>query len=210
MIIPVVLENKLEDIALRMKGIEKVAELVQIDFSDGSMADNTTFMDYSQLNSIDTNLKLEFHLMVKDPTEIFKYDVKNVIKICSQIEADVDINQFISNARNKGYEVGLSIDINSPNDLLIPYIDKVDYIQFMAVEMGRQGQPFQERVIPKIKSFTNKYSQIPVQVDGGLNKEHIRELHELGVKHFVVGSDIFNHRNPAEKYIELSSLSWTK
>jgi ribulose-phosphate 3-epimerase len=208
MIIPVILEDTFEEIQAKTRSIENVAELVQIDFADGVFTDRKSFMDYEKLNELaieNSNLKLEVHLMVSKPMEFLRHKFETVIKVCTQVEAPTDILEFLKKAEEMGYKKGLSLKVETPVEKLEPYIENVDFVQFMSVKLGQQGQKFEQEVLIKIAKFKQKHPTMFVQVDGGLNQENILQLKELGVEGFVVGSSIFGSGNPSEKYIELNN-----
>ena len=85
-------------------------------------------------------------------------------------------------------------------------MDLIDYVQFYTIIPGKKEQPFERSVIHKIKDFKQKYSQIKIQVDGGVGENTILDLKNAGVEDFVVGSAIFNSSNPKQMYIKLSDM----
>ena len=82
----------------------------------------------------------------------------------------------------------------------------LDGILFMTVYPGQNGAPFQPKVIPKIKSFHQKYPDIPIAVDGGVNEKTLPQLLKSGVSRFAVGSAIWSAPNPIQAYKKLLSL----
>lgn len=108
-------------------------------------------------------------------------------------------NPQISNDRVGGFELGLAINIDTPNEALYREIDRdlsrikhcIDFIQFMGIaKIGYQGQPFDERVLPKIAALRARYSDIIISVDGGVNLESAPRLIEAGADRLVAGSAI--------------------
>ncbi|KKK47770.1 hypothetical protein LCGC14_3151840, partial [marine sediment metagenome] len=46
---------------------------------------------------------------------------------------------------------------SSSNKSLVPFINDIDFVQFMGIEkIGYQGQPFDKRVIDKIIDYNHK------------------------------------------------------
>lgn len=72
--------------------------------------------------------------------------------------------------------------------------------------IGRQGEPFDERVIEKIKSIRAKYPDMVISIDGGVSFDTAPELIEAGATRLVAGSAIFENPNPHGAIQELKSL----
>ena len=197
MIIPGILEKTLEDIQKKIEIVEKNVDLVQIDVVDNILVSGETFLDLEKLDSINTKCDLEIHLMVENPHK-YVFKIKNTIKYLSQIESD-HIQDFINKSKYLGYKTGLSISPDTPNYVLDPYLEQVDYIQFMGVIPGAQGRPFEPKVLEKIKEFKLLHPRIEIQVDGHMNLKNIIMIKPLDITHFIVGSDIFNDVGPISK-----------
>jgi len=202
MIIPGILENSLTEIEKKIQLIGSEAEVVQVDVVDGVLVPGETLLDLEKLSTIETPAQLEIHLMVQNP---HKYTVRvgNASNYLSQIEAD-HVDDFIKKSVGMGYKTGLSISPDTPNHELDQYLDEIDYVQFMGVVPGAQGNPFEQKVLEKIKEFKLLHPDMETQVDGHMNQETIGLIKPLDVSHFVVGSDIFNDVNPVNKFKELS------
>jgi ribulose-phosphate 3-epimerase len=103
--------------------------------------------------------------------------------------------------------LGLAVHIASDLSLLEPHVGRIDYVQFMGIaKIGRQGQPFDRRVIEKVRAFHTRHPQIPVQVDGGVSLANARELIAAGVSNLVVGSGILRATDPAAALAKFEAL----
>jgi ribulose-phosphate 3-epimerase len=93
---------------------------------------------------------------------------------------------------------GLALNIESDLALIESHLNYVDYVQFMGIaRIGRQGQPFDRRVLEKIRVFRGRHPALPVQVDGGVSLDTASELLALGVESLVVGSALLRSNDPA-------------
>lgn len=93
---------------------------------------------------------------------------------------------------------GCALNIESDLALIEQCVDEVEYVQFMGIaRIGRQGQPFDKRVLDKIKTFRARHPGITLQVDGGVSLENARGLLNLGVSSLIVGSAIIGAKNPS-------------
>lgn len=102
---------------------------------------------------------------------------------------------------------GLALNIESDLLLLEPCLGEVEYVQFMGIaKIGRQGQPFDRRVLEKIRAFHKRHPKILMQVDGGVSLENAKELTGLGVSNLVVGSGILKAADPAAEVAKFENL----
>lgn len=206
MIIPGILETDFEEVKKKIGLVEGAAEKIQIDIADGELVDGKTFLDIGQINGLKTAAELELHLMVENPHEFVETKIRNVGRVCAQVEATLYIEDFITKAHEKVYGVGLSLAPESGLEELKPYIDHIDFVQFMTVIPGKQGRPFEDSVLEKIKEFMNIWPNVPCQTDGGINEHTIKKVVKAGCKNAVVGSAIFNSDNPTEKIKSLNNM----
>jgi ribulose-phosphate 3-epimerase len=67
----------------------------------------------------------------------------------------------------------------------------IDIILIMSVNPGRAGQTFLKEILPKIRGLREKYQNVKIGVDGGINKETALEVIQAGADVLVIGSGIF-------------------
>ena len=206
MIIPGILETDFEEIEKKIGLVEGKVERIQIDIADGELVDGKTFLGIEQIGNLKTTAELELHLMVENPLEFVETKINNVGRVCAQIEAILYVEDFVKNAHEKVYVVGLSLSPESELKELKPYIDHIDFVQFMTVIPGEQGRPFEDSVLEKIKEFKNLWPNMPCQADGGINEHTINKAVKSGCRNLVVGSAIFNSEAPSEKIKSLNSI----
>jgi ribulose-phosphate 3-epimerase len=107
-------------------------------------------------------------------------------------------------------EVGIAIDSTTPNEVLSEFLADerpVDFVQFMGIaKIGYQGQPFDERVIGKIKALRAKYSDIIISVDGSVNFETAPLLIKAGANRLAAGSAVFGSGDARESIRELENI----
>ena len=79
-------------------------------------------------------------------------------------------------------------------------------VQVMGIkEIGKQGEPFDSRVIEYIQILKEKYPGIEIQVDGSVNTETIGILESAGATRFICGSSVFSG-DVSENIAKLKSL----
>lgn len=127
-------------------------------------------------------------------------------------ESTTDLSRLLASARKKYGDdfitFGLALDIASDLSLIEPYLPQVGYVQFMGIAtIGRQGQPFDRRVLGKVRSFRSRHPEIPVQIDGGVSLETAPGLIALGVSNLIVGSAILRAANPSAEVAKFEALA---
>ena len=86
-------------------------------------------------------------------------------------------------------------------------IKEADFVQFMGSDnIGHAGEELDEKVFDKIKIFREKYPNIPIQVDIGVNPDTAPRLVEAGATALVSGSAIFKSANIKEAIERLQYL----
>ncbi|TAN35348.1 hypothetical protein EPN27_04005 [Patescibacteria group bacterium] len=116
-------------------------------------------------------------------------------------ESATDLPRLLAYVRKRYGTVvsfGLALNIASDLALIEPVLGGIDYVQFMGIaRIGRQGQPFDERVLENVRVFRARHPDVPVQIDGGISLANARKLLGLGVSNLVIGSAILRARDPA-------------
>lgn len=209
------IEDKIEIINTRYiynKSITKV----QIDICDGVYVKSHTWSPMT--NSVENKKLIESLIDKGMPNwEDFEYeadlmvsDLKSYIEKVSELgfasvvlhsESLEDLKSAVSHASDYMLIVGIaSRDI----EVILSYLDfikeidnvksqnnNIDFIQIMGIkEIGKQGEPFDESVIDKIKSI-RVLTDINIQIDGAMNDETIELCRVVGANHFVEGSAYF-------------------
>ncbi|KAF5396090.1 Ribulose-phosphate 3-epimerase [Paragonimus heterotremus] len=112
-------------------------------------------------------------------------------------EASNDVARCIRLIREADMKVGLGIKPKTPVTEILPYIDSVDLILIMTVEPGFGGQKFMQDMLPKVKYLRDRYADLDIEVDGGVNSKTIRECVAAGANMIVSGTEITSSSDPA-------------
>jgi len=187
-IIPAILEKDLEEIQEKVKLFENLEPVIHIDVDDGSFGSNTTYLDTAAINELFTASTFELHLMVQNPLEFVPSEPKAVKKIIVQLESSHLSRDVVQEIEERGFELGIALNPETPIEELEPFLEVVKSVQFMTIHPGFQGQEFIPEVLTKIKEFKETYPLIPVQVDGGINPKTARLCIEAGATLLVSGS----------------------
>jgi len=128
--------------------------------------------------------EFEVHLMVKEPEKIIARWIERGARRVIVHESSPEILKY----RNK-VEIGLEIEMREFLAKELEQVPSVDFIHIMSIdEIGKQGRPFDPRVFDRIRKVREKFPQVPISVDGGINTENYRKLQDAGADRLIVGS----------------------
>lgn len=205
-IIPAILENNFSEIEKKIRLVESLVEWVQIDLLDGTLMPNTTFADSAPFATFSTPVKLELHLMVKDPLIYLENFAKAGFKrFFTHVEGD-NIDKYIETCYSLGVEAGLAIDGPTPFTEIIKHLDDIEAVLVMAIDAGFSGRPFREDTIKKIKMIREIDPEIPIAVDGAMNDINAAKVVMAGATRINSNSYIFASGNPQERINILKNL----
>lgn len=195
-IIPSILTNNPQELEEMLAFCEEVVDRIQIDIIDGIFTNNKT-IDPSSLADIDSNLKIDFHLMVKEPIHWVERCIRGgADRIIGQIEMMNNQVEFVGKVQEVGASVGLAIDIDTDVDKLDPVIlTNLDVVLVMSVKAGFGGQEFDVRAIDKIKRLdairVRDDTPFAICDDGGITLGSIHSIHAPGADEVSIGKRLF-------------------
>ena len=146
------------------------------------------------------DIDFEFDLMVSDAVENFDiYTKLGVKRIIFHIDAIGDLEEFrdflegMDPYVKDNIELGIAVNLKTNLELIFPIINFIDFVQCMGIEhIGFQGQDFDDRVLEQIKTLREKFPDLIISVDGGVDLNMAPALASAGASRLVVGSAIFN------------------
>ncbi len=146
------------------------------------------------------DVEFELDLMVHDAVQNFDiYTKLGPRRIVFHLEAVGRIEEFknflegIDSYVRDVIEIGIALNQDTEVEKIFPLVNSVDFIQVMGIaRIGSQGEEFDEKCLDQIKKLKEKFSDLIVSVDGGVNMETAPKLIALGADRLVIGSAIFN------------------
>ena len=211
-VIPAIIAHDFFELEEKIKKVEAYADWVQLDVMDGQLVDNVTWYNSEDLKKIDpeilSKINLEAHLMVYKPEKTLDQWINSGIKrIIFHYEATHRKAELIEEIKKAGLEVGLALDMVTPANFIDSFVSSLDMVLVMTVKPGKGGQVFQESMLSKIKSLRQKYPDLPIAVDGGINLESGKKCLEAGASILCAGSYIFDSPNIAEAINDLKKIN---
>lgn len=191
-IIPAILENNFSEIEKKIRLVEGLVEWIQIDLLDGTLMPNNTFTDPAPFASFQTPVKLELHLMVKDPLRYLeRFSKVGFKRFFAHVEGDY-VDEYIESCNRLGVEAGLAIDGPTEIERILKYIIHLDAVLVMAIDAGFSGRPYREDTTSKIKKISEADLEIPIAVDGAMNDTNAAKVIRAGATRINSNSYIFN------------------
>lgn len=173
------------------------AEYLHIDVMDGMFVPSISF-GMPLIKSIRPASRQFFdvHLMIVNPERYIGEFVKSGADgITFHLEASEDPGEVIEKIHKEGVQAGISIKPGTPVEKVYPYLPFVQMVLVMSVEPGFGGQAFIPESLDRIKQLREYIDAndlaVKIEVDGGIDKENVREVIEAGADIFVAGSAIF-------------------
>lgn len=232
-IVPAVLPKtriELENTLDRFADIEGI-DAVQIDVVDGKFigpsswpyADGTK--EFAELVNSGTllphtgKMRFEVDLMVRDPEQITgAWIAVGASRVTVHAESTTYLPRVVTDLRVKyGHDkdfapdllsFGLALGLESDLSLIEPFIPSIDYVQFMGIRrIGRQGEPFDRRVLARIEAFRRRHPDMPIQVDGGVTELTAPALLAAGADRLIVGHDLLQAKDMSAKFKTLTTLA---
>jgi ribulose-phosphate 3-epimerase len=204
-VIPGILEKDWQEIERKLAVIRPFSKVVHIDFLDGKFCEETSLMDFQAFAKYKDDFLMEAHLMTENPTQFIKpLAVVGFKRFLGQVEKMGDVDEFIAEGQIFG-EVGLAIDSPTSIDSINVQFDDLDCVLLMGDKAGKSGQVFLPETLEKIKDLRLR-TQIPIEIDGGINEQTIVQAKAAGANRFVTTSFVFQSEDPLNSFEKLEGL----
>jgi ribulose-phosphate 3-epimerase len=151
-----------------------------------------------------TFLPFDIHIATKDPISQFKNIVLDPTdRVAIHVECGYSIEEIVAFKNKIGCQLGMALNIETSLEHLIPYLNHIDYVLFMAVTPGVSGMPFAESVIDKISEFRKTYSEYSITIDGGITDKTAYLIRKYNPDVLVSGSFILKDQNYGKQVFKL-------
>lgn len=190
---------------------EAGAEYIHIDVMDGIFVPSISF-GMPIIKSIRplTDKVFDLHLMIEEPIRYVDEFVSLGADIITvHVEACKDTAATLKRIKELGVKAGITLNPDTPLSDVREFLPLVDMLLIMSVVPGFGGQKFIEASLDKLREAVILRDELglnyDIEVDGGVNFNNIRDIHEAGANIIVAGSTVFkgNASDNVKKLIEL-------
>lgn len=183
------------DIKNQLEILNQKADYLHVDIMDGHYCKNLTLSpDLVKAFAKVVKIPMDCHLMTTEPNDWIEILVKNGAKIIAPHAEVINPYAFrtLAYIKELGAQAGIVLNPATGLDAIQYYIDRLDMITIMTVDVGFAGQAFIPEMLRKIENLANlkakhNYEYL-IQVDGGCNERTFKQLHNAGAEVLVVGS----------------------
>src|SRR6476661_5081046 len=212
LVAPSILAADFSKLANEIAAVEAAgADWIHCDIMDGHFVDNISFgpMVVETARKL-TKLPLDVHLMIEHADHYVPRFVKagaNSITVHVEPDAKHDVWKTLHQIRDAGCRAGLTLNPETPFEMIEPFLGKFDMLLVMTVHPGFGGQPFRADQMEKVRRAA-KWNQshehkIDIEVDGGINPKTAQISVENGANVLVAGTSIFRSNDYAKAIREL-------
>jgi ribulose-phosphate 3-epimerase len=148
---------------------------------------------------------IDVHLMVDTPAKHFA-PVADAggDSVTFHAEAVGDVAGAVRAAREQELQVGIAFNPETEPEHAAAVADGVDIVLCMGIHPGYSGQKFIPETIPRVRRLRAALPEaMPIQVDGGVGPDNIREIYDAGATLFVAGTAIFGREDLPRAYRRL-------
>lgn len=174
------------------------ADILHVDVMDGHFVPNLTIgpIVVDAIRPL-TKIPIACHLMITDPAQYIPEFVKaGADYISVHAEGLVHIHRTLSLIKSFGIKAGLALNPATPLNFAFDSAEHCDYVLLMSVDPGFGGQKFIPTFLKRAEALRdylckNGLEHIPIEVDGGVNKENVADIVRAGASMLVSGSALF-------------------
>jgi len=221
-VIPAIIPKTYQLLRSEMGQVAELVDRVQVDVMDGQFAPEPTW-PYNKGREVERfdeiiaqkrgfphwkDLQFEIDLMVQSPEHVIDDWIKSgATAIIIHADSTDKFTQIAETLKDRGVEVGLAVLPSNSNEVVEKYREQIDFLQVMGNDkIGFHGVELDPLVYKKIEAIRERFPDLLVGVDIGVNMETASKLVTAGVTRLVSGSTIFKSENKKEVIKKLRNI----
>ena len=185
------------------------ADWLHVDVMDGRFVPNLTF-GAKVIETVRklTKLPLDVHLMVVEPERYFDdFAAAGASGLTIHAEVAPHLHRQLARIRELGCAAGVALNPATPLASIEEVVPDLDLLLIMSVNPGFGGQRFIASSVDKVGRaralLDRARSRAALEVDGGINRETIRDVFRAGADTMVAGNAVFASSDPGAEIAAL-------
>jgi ribulose-phosphate 3-epimerase len=159
-----------------------------------------------------TRLHLDVHLMIENPERFVDAFVgAGANSVSVHYEACRHLDGTLGLIRKAGALAGVVLNPATPVEVLEDVLEVADYVLLMSVNPGFGGQKLIPYVLDKARKLDRmrreKKLALPIEIDGGVNRQNLADVVRSGCEWIVTGSAIFHTPDPEATVREMREIA---
>ena len=179
-------------------------DCLHLDIMDNHFVPNLTFGP-GQVGMLRKYADIEFdaHLMVLAPESLIPaFASAGADSLTVHLEACTHLHRILQMIREQGMKAGAAVNPSTPVELLAPMLPFLDRVLVMTVNPGFGGQKAILPMLKKVEWLRQEKQRegldYQIQVDGGVDRENVRQFLAAGAESLVIGSALFQPGKTAD------------
>ena len=175
--------------------MDKYVDLYHCDIMDGHFCKNMALTPSILKACVAyTNKEFDVHLMTTNPADWIEMVAKSGATYISPHAETINTDAFrtMKLIKSLGCKCGVVLNPATPLSYVDSYLDQIDLLTIMTVDIGYAGQEFIDAMYAKIaeakKLREEKGYHYRIQIDGHCNKENFGQIVDAGADILIVGN----------------------
>ena len=187
--------------------------ILHVDVMDGHFVPNITIGPpvVESIRKV-TKLHLDVHLMIENAERFVGAFVDaGANSVSVHYEACRHLDGTLGMIRKAGALAGVVLNPATPVEVLEDVLEVADYVLLMSVNPGFGGQKLIPYVLDKARKLDRmrreKKLALPIEIDGGVNRQNLADVVRSGCEWIVTGSAIFHTPDPEATVREMREIA---
>jgi len=183
------------NIRQQIEFLDQHADGYHIDIMDGHYCKNITLSpDFMKACKKVMKKPMDAHLMTTTPSDWIELCASAGAAMISPHAETINTDAFriINMIKDKGCKAGVTLNPATPLSYCKHYLNRLDALTIMTVDVGFAGQPFIDEMLDKIaeakKLREENHWHYKIMIDGSCNVRTYKKLYDAGADVFILGS----------------------
>ena len=205
-VVPAILTKDQKELQMQLQALKDQSRWVHIDIMDGKFVPAVS-INLAELKEANQFFNLEIHLMVQEPEKYLEdCNAVGAKRVYFHLKGAKDPKAVLLRMEQYPFQRGIAINPEMPVEEFLPFAETAEAVLFMSIVPGAQGNEFIPTVLSKVQDVRSRTSDILIGMDGGIEKDNIKQVFGAKVDYVAVGSGIWKTKDPIASLKELQEM----